>query len=1187
MRKCFLGIYLILFNFYESIAQIQKDVITVQSPNSASFNYFGNHNVNLFDGTVDINIPLYSLTGNRINDNLNLVYKSSGVKTDDHPGTVGLNWNLNVGGVITRSIQGYPDELNSIRFPQLGYYFNGSVLANSNWSSTVSLEDNQKRDFYSVFKVSIPPKVDTEPDVFYFNIPSKQLNGKFYFDHNQEIKVQCNKNVKVIFENDFIDNHLKSILTVNNNDILYSKTFKKFIIVDEEGSRFTFGNDAIEYSDALEGRLNVLWAGVDGPQSTRVASRGIYSFANSWYLISYENATENISYNYVRGAFIADFNTQPFSTRVNADGHASFNLKGVNASGKFISPVYLKNIIFNKIGLKINFLLSKSNQLVCDKSVFARSINYPITNDTELQFLDRLNNTDGLDFFNSTIPNANNFYEKLDRLVWPKLDIIEIVNFKNNSLLRKIKLNYIENSAERLKLKEVVFFNRLEEEEYKYQLFYNVNKQPNYSSCFNDLAGYNNAIPLPGIGVYGSYVLSGDDLSSYTPNLPIEKSASASSVKAESLEKIIYPNSGYTLYDFEINDYSKIVSDNRSSLINEDGIIGGLRIKKISDYNWDGTKVLEKEYLYKSNYEGSNLNLKSSGVLNLYPRLEIGPYYITQGSGTGAVTYLVHHKSATPAVSVSLEEESLKVTYTEVIEKTNGRGYTKNIFSNFDNGYGDEIPLNSINSLNTVFVPYTSKAFERGQILNTEIYDASNNLIQHTENQYIPVYSGGENFVRSVFSNFKQVGPSALYERSSSAIKRYLYTNKISESTTIDYVLNEPTNILKTSYEYDERKNLKALITENSLGEKKKIIYRYPYNIISQSLTSSNNLFPYSYMCSTNVISPIEVITTKSINSEEFITSSKVTKFRNFPLKDDNGNDLYFPLVYSEYEFNSPNSFLYVNYNLLQTNLNEVEILDSSLELKKTFNYDTKGNISCIKIDNALRTYLWDYNKHYLVSETKNASENEIYYEGFEESNHSEWGINIYPTGSYGWPLVFDSSKKHSGEFSGMLENTNPGWESVSHSNKWLDISLSVPKKFRYSGWVYSNGPQTELFLFMKRAGETGYYSYVDNVHTTEINKWVYLDKEVSVPADVTAISIRVDVKSLGKAWFDDLRIHPSDSEITTYTYKPLVGMTSMTDTKGLTTYYEYDGFQRLKSIKDSDGNIVKSYDYHYRPSNP
>ncbi|TKC60164.1 hypothetical protein FBD94_14720 [Pedobacter hiemivivus] len=54
-------------------------------------------------------------------------------------------------------------------------------------------------------------------------------------------------------------------------------------------------------------------------------------------------------------------------------------------------------------------------------------------------------------------------------------------------------------------------------------------------------------------------------------------------------------------------------------------------------------------------------------------------------------------------------------------------------------------------------------------------------------------------------------------------------------------------------------------------------------------------------------------------------------------------------------------------------------------------------------------------------------------------------------------------------------------------------------------------------------------------------------------------------------------------AQITSYTYKPSIGMTSATDPKGMTSYYEYDDFQRLKCIKDQQGNIVKSYDYHYK----
>lgn len=50
---------------------------------------------------------------------------------------------------------------------------------------------------------------------------------------------------------------------------------------------------------------------------------------------------------------------------------------------------------------------------------------------------------------------------------------------------------------------------------------------------------------------------------------------------------------------------------------------------------------------------------------------------------------------------------------------------------------------------------------------------------------------------------------------------------------------------------------------------------------------------------------------------------------------------------------------------------------------------------------------------------------------------------------------------------------------------------------------------------------------------------------------------------------------------VTTYTYKPLVGITSMTDPSGHSTYYEYDNDGKLTTIRDDKGKTLKSYDYH------
>jgi len=49
------------------------------------------------------------------------------------------------------------------------------------------------------------------------------------------------------------------------------------------------------------------------------------------------------------------------------------------------------------------------------------------------------------------------------------------------------------------------------------------------------------------------------------------------------------------------------------------------------------------------------------------------------------------------------------------------------------------------------------------------------------------------------------------------------------------------------------------------------------------------------------------------------------------------------------------------------------------------------------------------------------------------------------------------------------------------------------------------------------------------------------------------------------------------------YTYKPLVGISSVTDAAGITTYYEYYDDGRLKLIRDNDSNILQYFEYHYQ----
>ena len=66
----------------------------------------------------------------------------------------------------------------------------------------------------------------------------------------------------------------------------------------------------------------------------------------------------------------------------------------------------------------------------------------------------------------------------------------------------------------------------------------------------------------------------------------------------------------------------------------------------------------------------------------------------------------------------------------------------------------------------------------------------------------------------------------------------------------------------------------------------------------------------------------------------------------------------------------------------------------------------------------------------------------------------------------------------------------------------------------------------------------------------------------------------------------DAIRQNLPNALVTTYTYKPLVGVTSVTDPRGYTIFYEYDAQNRLQYVKDQDGKVYSKNEYHYSTSN-
>jgi YD repeat-containing protein len=93
------------------------------------------------------------------------------------------------------------------------------------------------------------------------------------------------------------------------------------------------------------------------------------------------------------------------------------------------------------------------------------------------------------------------------------------------------------------------------------------------------------------------------------------------------------------------------------------------------------------------------------------------------------------------------------------------------------------------------------------------------------------------------------------------------------------------------------------------------------------------------------------------------------------------------------------------------------------------------------------------------------------------------------------------------------------------------------------------------------------------NTLTNDDGTWMLYEHLVSGQSNIT-IS--------GSGAIDELRLYPKDALVTTYTYDPLIGMTSQSDASGKIVYYDYDPFGRLFLIKDQNKNILKKYCYSY-----
>lgn len=230
--------------------------ILPKTPEAGKYEIYGKNTLNSSRGIPNINIPIHQLNIDGVTIPITLNYNCNGVKVDEIPSAVGLNWFINAGGYISRDIRGYADELQSYGL------FNNS-LTPQNWYNNPDCDIDQTN-----FKDAANGAYDLLSDIFSYNFLN--INGSFYFDKNRVCYKDLINGLKIEF-------------------------WDKRTITDEFGNQYIFGGDS--YSEEVNGITT--WPEINPNNESRNVSA-----TTGWRLkkIITKNGRE-INFNYIKYQF--------------------------------------------------------------------------------------------------------------------------------------------------------------------------------------------------------------------------------------------------------------------------------------------------------------------------------------------------------------------------------------------------------------------------------------------------------------------------------------------------------------------------------------------------------------------------------------------------------------------------------------------------------------------------------------------------------------------------------------------------------------------------------------------------------------------------------------------------------------------------------------------------------------------
>lgn len=223
------------------------------TPNAASLGKYGDIPISYPNGNISLTIPIYTMSSRGLEMPILLSYNTAGVNLNTPPSWTGENWVLNAGGVITRQVNGEPDEwvcpTELTYHNQVHNYFESydiipNMVKTNNYQGLIDDELFAAKE--EAYKFGLK-RHDYQPDIFTFNVMGK--SGKFYLGNEGFWRVACDENMEVIYD---IKNEQLVSPFIKNKPGGYAmpKVIPGFRLRDDQGYIYQFGYDAnaIDYT---------------------------------------------------------------------------------------------------------------------------------------------------------------------------------------------------------------------------------------------------------------------------------------------------------------------------------------------------------------------------------------------------------------------------------------------------------------------------------------------------------------------------------------------------------------------------------------------------------------------------------------------------------------------------------------------------------------------------------------------------------------------------------------------------------------------------------------------------------------------------------------------------------------------------------------------------------------------------